>query len=371
MARSISLILEEITQEQVFILVPDVYGIDQLRIINEQTLINPDFSRRILLSQELGECLRPLLFSDGDFNQYASHYLERYPHHQALWNSLVSGQLAVTDIHGSPSTIAPGTLTLEISRNPILRSPIPYSFFTAIESQASIFEAALAEPNGIDGIDLGIVEEMLHVVEEMERGFRLHFLPSIGTLSWRQTSTRRFHDERRTPPLLPAPITMTEPLRDGVYISQSGINGLESLYYEALVLPGRIYSNRIHESIPADQIIPPHFIAHPAIEWAFARAAWNTIWLANLTSTPLICPVYKKGDHPEIFFNTRTVERIGLAAVWDSDQQSLVQFLDTLDTEDLLSKQRAAYDATLLEFGTLDGIEYCSGKIVEDYIHGC
>ena len=174
-----------------------------------------------------------------------------------------------------------------------------------------------------------------------------------------------------TPPLLPVPITPTESLDEGFYISQSGINGLESLYDEALILPGRAYSNRIHESIPADQIIPPRFIAHPAIKWAYARAAWNTIWLANLTSTPLICPSYENGDHPEIFFNNRTIEHLGLAAVWDRSHHSLEQFLENLDTSDLLSRQHVIYNAARLEFGTLDGIEYCSRQIVEDFIHGC
>ena len=202
----------------------------------------------------------------------------------------------------------------------------------------------------------------------MEREFRIHFLPTIRTLSSRQASTRRFADQRRTPPLIPAPTSPAETLIDGFYVSQSGINGLEYLYDQALSLPGRAYTNRVHESVPKDQIIPPRFIAHPSIKWVYARAAWNTIWLTNLTSTPMVCPSHQTGDHPEIYFNLQTVEHLGLAAVWERGRQPLGEFLEGLDTGELVSKQRAVYTDMLSEFGTLDGIEYCSQQIVKDYL---
>ena len=371
MARELTAQLKILGEESIDILIPGVFGEGQLRIIREQTFNDPCLRQRIFLSDDLGKCLEPLMFSDGDFNQHMLRFLGSYPRQQEKWNSLLTSRLSVTDIEGSPSTIDPETLTIEISRNPVIRSPIEFSYFTAIESQASIFEAILEEPDTIEGVDLGSVEEMLPFATEVERAFRLHFLPTIRTLSWRQDSTPRFPAERVTPPLIPMPVSPTEPLVEGLYISQSGIGGLQSLYEEAFCLPGRIYTNRAHTSVPVDQIVPPRFIAHPAIIWAYARAAWNTIWLANLTSTPLICPTHIERDHPEIFFNIRTVEQLGLAAIWDPAHEPLEEFLERLDREPLLSNQRSIYNSILEEFGTLDGIEYCARQIVEDYVHGC
>ena len=69
MARSIRKKLELNLGEPVKIIVPWVYGEDQLRILKEEASDEPNLWGNVSLSYEIGDALRPLLFSGKYFNE--------------------------------------------------------------------------------------------------------------------------------------------------------------------------------------------------------------------------------------------------------------------------------------------------------------
>ena len=78
MARRIRQRLEARLGEPVSIIVPWVYGDDQLRILREEASGEPGLWDRVFLSPELGDALRPLLFSGGGFNEELGTFLQIY-----------------------------------------------------------------------------------------------------------------------------------------------------------------------------------------------------------------------------------------------------------------------------------------------------
>ena len=76
MARRIRHQLKSIWDEPINILIPWVYGEDQLRIIKEEVADEPELLNRVFLSQELGDVIRPLLFSGEGLNEELDRYLK-------------------------------------------------------------------------------------------------------------------------------------------------------------------------------------------------------------------------------------------------------------------------------------------------------
>ena len=78
MARYVSKQLENSLGEPFSILIPWVYGKDQLRILQEEVPFESELRNKVFLSVELGDVLRPLLFSGGRFNEELVTFLQIY-----------------------------------------------------------------------------------------------------------------------------------------------------------------------------------------------------------------------------------------------------------------------------------------------------
>ena len=366
MARRIRQRLEIDTGEQVSVVVPWVYGDDQLRILKEEAFDEPGLWDKVFLSPELGDALRPLLFSGEGFNEELSTFLRIYKKQKKALEDLLKFSLKVVDLNGRELHLEPGNIRLEVTRNPVVSMGIEYSYYSSVGYYSSIFEELLGSEEA-SGINYKLVEKAVFSVREMEADFRFHFQPVPRCLSFKENSQPLFATERETPPLIPLPKVPTESLERGMYVSVSGIPGLSPLYEEALRLPQTIYTNDRSRGFAEDRIHPPQYIAHPSVSRIFARAAWNTIWLANLTGTPLVCPGHVQDDHPEILFNLRSVSKMNLAYVWDDKKSSLEEFLAEVPCGK--QKRPNIYEEILERFGTLDGLDYCVKVITEDFLN--
>ena len=366
MARRIRQRLEARLGEPVSIIVPWVYGDDQLRILREEASGEPGLWDRVFLSPELGDALRPLLFSGGGFNEELGTFLRIYKKQKKQLEDLLKSSLRAVDLKGDDSHFEPENIRLEVTRNPVVSTGIELSYYSSVSYYSSIFEELL-ECEKVAGVNYELVGKAVTAVREMEADFRLHFQPVPRCLSFKETFQPLFETERETPPLIPLPEVSVENLERGMYVSVSGIPGLSPLYEEALRLPQTVFTNDRSHGLSEDCIHPPRYIAHPSVDRVFARAAWNTIWLANLSGTPLVCPAHMPEDHPEILFNLKSVSKMNLAYVWDSQKKSLEEFL----TEVPCGKQRPpkVYEEIRKRFGTLDGLDYCVNIIVEDFLH--
>ena len=366
MARLIRRQLKPILDEPVNILIPWVYGENQLRILKEETADEPDLFDQVFLSPDLGDALRPLLFSGEGLNEELDRYLKIYPAQKKLWDDLFKSSLRTVDLLNRRGQAEPGSIHLEVTRNPVLSTNIEYSYYSSVSYFSSIFEE-LHERRNVAGINYKLIEKAFIKFREIETGYRMHFQPVPRCMSFKESPKPLRPTERETPPLIPKPKMMTGNLKSGIYISISGIPRLSSFYNEAFRLPQTIYTNALSASNSNAQVYPPIYITHSSVNRVFARAAWNTIWLANLSGTPLVCPDHFPEDHPEIFYNLKSVSKFKLAYIWDSKKISLEDFLS--DVPCGKQKPPEIYGEIKNRFGTLDGLQFCVDNIVEDFLH--
>jgi len=360
--------LEAATGEKVFIVFPWVYGSDQKRILLEETEGCPQLRRRVLLSEPLGRCLKPLLYPGTGFNASFSAYVGAYPQMRKEIAGVLESRTPMEDLSGVRHPVDGKRIQLEISRNPVISTGISRSYYTGVGLFSRILEA-VRESDGMKSIDENLLARGIPVVREMESGFRLHFLPKLGCLSFNPAQARIEASVVETPPLISPPAFGRQGNPRGVYVSCSGIDGVRDIYDAVLRLPGTVYTNRPYPGIPNRRVQPPGMIRHPAITHVFARAAWNTIWVANLAGKCLICPEYHDGEHPEIFFNLKTVRKFGLGRIWDRKRVPIEDFLSRIP--DAPSPDiRRIYARQEKEFGTLDGIAYCATRIIGDFLDG-
>lgn len=351
--------------EPVSILVPWVYGEGQLRILREEASDEPDLWGKVFLSPDLGDALRPLLFSGEGFNEELNTFLRIYKRQKKFLEDLFKSSLRVVDLKGDSLHLEPGKIRLEVTRNPVVSTGIEYSYYSSVSYCSAIFEELL-EHEEVSGVDYDLVRKAIYEVRQMEGDFRLHFQPIPKCLSFKENSQPLFETERETPPLIPLPRVPTERLERGMYVSVSGISGLSPLYQEAFRLPQTIFTNDRSRGFEG-QVYPPRYIGHSSVGQVFARAAWNTIWLANLTGTPLVCPDHMQEDHPEIFFNLKSISKMNLAYIWDHKKNSLEDFITQIPSGK--QKPPAVYEEIMKRFGTLDGLDYCVNIIVEDFLN--
>ncbi|TAK04873.1 hypothetical protein EPO33_02650 [Patescibacteria group bacterium] len=345
------------------ILVPHVYGDRLPRLLRE------DFSAELekdpglfVLDAALGKLLDALLYDGRDFTITLERLARRYPEIQRAVDAHLAERIAGITLDGVSVTVAPDELFLSVSRNPNVRMGRIRSFYTSIGYLERILRQSLDESQ-FRRYDADLLAAAADNARTAEDGQDIYFQPEPSVFSWIPDGAPFRPEERRTPPLFhpPAPVTEGE-LAPGVYVLVSGIPHLGRLYRHVAAQGWRLYVNQEIPEIPNAVRLHPKYVAHPAIQSVVARAAWNTIWLANLSRKPLACPEFLEDDFPEIYYNNRTVEALELGAIWRQGADP---------AEAIASAQRlqpaidARYAALRERFGTLDGIGYAASQIAD------
>ena len=231
MARYVSKQLENSLGEPFSILIPWVYGKDQLRILQEEVPFESELRNKVFLSVELGDVLRPLLFSGGQFNEELITFLQIYKKQKQRIEYLLKKKIPVTDLNGVVSQIDSSNIRLEVSRNPVLSSGIEHSYYSSISYCSSILEEFL-EFEDADNIDCTLIEKATLVIREIEEGFRLHFQPVPRCLSFKKNYKPLFETERETPPLIHLPKVPIEKIGRGIFIKKT-LTQTEDVLYAA------------------------------------------------------------------------------------------------------------------------------------------
>ena len=132
MARRTRRRLEVELGEPVSIIVPWVYGDDQLRILREEASGEHDLWDRVFLSPEMGDALRPLLFSGGGFNEELGTFLRIYKNQKKQLKDLLKSPLKVVDFKGDKSNFNSENIRLEVTRNPVVSTGVVLSFYSSV-----------------------------------------------------------------------------------------------------------------------------------------------------------------------------------------------------------------------------------------------
>jgi hypothetical protein len=83
-----------------------------------------------------------------------------------------------------------------------------------------------------------------------------------------------------------------------------------------------------------------------------------------VVGTPLVVPDYDATDDPEIYFNNKSVEALGLGLVYRGEPlQKLLE-----NGEEIVKNYHKIRTQLLKQFGTLDGNTYCANLFANHFV---
>ncbi|PIS12087.1 MAG: hypothetical protein COT73_00365 [Bdellovibrio sp. CG10_big_fil_rev_8_21_14_0_10_47_8] len=363
MALATADLLKKVTQQDFNIIVPWVYGEPQKRILLEEfgdvLRERPD---AILLDKRIGAQLELIFYGEKGYEESLKYFYHNHERVTDAINQYIDNGIVAENMAGDPIDIAKSEIAMCISRAPRVYFDIEPSYYTSFGYISEILERSLGVPEV--ACDQELAENLIPLFVEIEKKHRLHFIAEPGTFSYLENRQPRYNTEIMTPPNAHPP---KDPdcvdVERGIYVTVTGIPGLERLFNEAQRLGFRFYSNKAN-CVPDSIRALPHILKCPNVALHFARAGWGSIWYSLFSDVPLVVPKYDKSDDPEIYFNNLCLQKLGLGVIYD--RQPLPELFKYTDSY----RAAAAREKNRLRsaYGTINGVRYTAEKIVEDYV---
>ena len=303
----------------------------------------------IVFDKQLGSYLASVFYGDESYEKYLARWL-------------VSVDEVSYDINSYLSKTYGDNIIIELHRSPRVLYNIAPSYFVSFAYISEVFKNAVGNEKIAIGDDL--LKQAFRKIEHIEKSHRIHFITEPGTFSYKKGPKSQFSNEVRIPPTISIPCANNDPLIErGIFVTVTGIPGLERLYSEARKLGLRVYSNDV-SAVPFGEKALPHIITNKNITLQFARSGWSSVWLSQLSGTPILVPEWDKYDDPEIYFNNLCIEKLGLGIVYRGQK-----IQEILKEAEALRPKIDAYNRNIYQrFSTFDGTKYAAELIIKDFI---
>lgn len=356
--------LESQGRERLGVIVPWVYGEKQKRIMLEEfSATDQKYPGEILLCARLGEILKTIFYGDNTYEQALQIWAGKFNEVNSAATNYLKGDIEVEDLDGHKKVVSGGDIAFELSRSGRVKYGLPLSFGVSFGHVSEILKNILTVSTDEIAVDRELVKRVVPLAEEVENQHKLLAVAHPGTFSY--LADRPPHPkEVLIPPTIYPPVPNNDDIAEGIYVTITGIPGLERLYQEAQRLGLKIYSND-PKTVTGSEKLLPHVVPNPKIKLQFARSGWGSVWLSQLSGTPLVVPDFDPKDDPEIYFNNRCVEELGLGIVYRG--QSLSEVIS--QAEKMKPTIRKFNQELLEKFGTLDGNRYAAKLIAEKLKH--
>lgn len=344
------------------IIVPWVYGERQKRVMLEEFAEHEkNHQGEIMLDVELGGLLRSVFYANATYEQALSKWVDSYKQVSDTAHRHLSGIIDVETLSGEKLQINGKNIVMELSRSPRVRFDVAPAYFTSFAYVAEILERA----RGVKEIEVpfDLLEKGIEAANWVERGQRMRTIAWPATFAYIREHTPRYEGEILVPPIAPPPKPNDDVIDPGIFVTITGIPGLERLYADARRLGLKLYSNDV-DAVQGSVKALPHIIPNKSMTLQFARAGWSSIWISMISGTPLVVPNFDAKDDPEIYFNNRSVKALGLGVVYYG--QSLEDILK--ETPRIKESYRKIREEILARWGMLDGNRYCARIFVEDFL---
>lgn len=356
--------LERNGQQRFGVIIPWVYGEKQKRVMLEE------FARHeaahpgeLLLDAELGAILKSIFYGDSAYEDALERWSASVQEVSAQAHAHLAGTFMAETLSGEKRPVDGRGIALELNRSPRIRYDVAPSYFTSFAYIAEILETSAKEPAGRIAVDLGLFAAGTDAANWVEQGHRMYCISYPATFSYDAAYRPRYEGETLVPPMGPVPQANSEPLEPGIFVTVTGIPGLERLYEEARRLGIRLYSNDTG-AVPGSARALPQVIPNKNILFQFARSGWSSVWLSMIAGTPLVVPDFDSKDDPEIYFNNRAIERLGIGAVYRGEP--LKTILEK--REGIRSASADIVSSIKTRWGTLDGTAYVAKLVVADLL---
>ncbi len=309
--------LEKAGYPRIDIIVPLVYGENQRKIMTEEGLLSDE----VILDAELGGILEKVFYGNGNYVEYLKKWVAGFKEISR------EAQEYLLKKYGSE-------IAVELNRSP----RILYGIAPAYSASFGYFSRMFKE--------LGD-RKASGIAECIEKEQRMIVVGYPGLFSK--------EGDYKVPPISLIPQPNNEKIDKGIFITKSGIPNLERLYKSAANFGIKIYSNSDYS---------PALITNKNILLHFARAGWASIWFSMLAEKPLVVPEYDPADDPEIYFNNKIIEKLGIGIVYH--EESLEELLIKLDKS--ADVCRTINKEILDRWGTLDGTQYAAKIFAKDFL---
>jgi len=304
------------------IIMPLIYGKNQKRIMEEEFGEN----HAIEFDEHLGKLINSISFKHESYENYLLSWIEHIDHTQ----NEIKSHLA--EHYGSDF--------IEIARSPIVNLGGSESFAVLFSRTSEILARSIDE--GTIAIDKGLLKKVSDRMKILEDQFTKIFITDPGTF-----------EASGSDELVPLTASLknisTDVTEPSIYVSISGI-------------PNRKLDdikNQIDLPVFTNKDTSPHIVADENVVFQVARSGWGACWMSLLTGTPLITPEYDPSDDPEIYFNNKRIEELGIGMIHKGEPISeLMSELPRL--KKAIEDYRSGLES---KYGTLDGAEYIANKI--------
>ena len=363
LAITVSKFLSQKTKQKFGIIVPLVYGKKQKQIMLEEFGVylkkNPN---NIVFDLKLGAILGNLFYGPKGYEESLVYYVKNLPQINHQLKTHFSKKIIVSTLNNKKIYLSKKDIALLISRAPRVDLPIRPAYHSSFAYPSEILTRACADKN--IKFNKKILKLAAAHFQKIEQNHDLHLIAEPATFSYLKKRKPLYHGEITTPPnFLPPSKYPCQSIKKGIYVTITGIPGLERLFAEARKLKLTIYTNqtdKIKVSLPAtpDIITCPQIVAH------FARSGWGSVWCSLYAEKIFIAPRYDKDDDPEIYFNNLCLEKLGLGKIYTGQSlASLLKFSKIYKRHSQKIKKEL-----IKKYKTLNGINYAAKKIVKNYL---
>ena len=347
------------------IVVPWVYGERQRNVMLEEfgalAERNPG---EILLDAVLGGLLHSVFYTGARrYDDSLKNWLANGERVSRDAKRHLQGTLDVQTLGGERNRLDGQRIALELNRSPRIRYGVAPSYSTTFGYVADILERAADLPAGTVDVAPALLTAGAAYANVIESDQAAHCMAYPATFSFDASYLDR-HQATLVPPITDLPKSRGETLeRDGIYVTVTGIEGLERLYREAGELGLELYSNDPH-AVPGSIGMLPSVIADPRIRFHFARAGWGSLWLSLYLGVPVVVPSYDPTDDPEIYFNNIALKKLGFGIVYEG--QPLGEIL--AQSEDCRARARTLREEIIAKWGTFNGNNVCAKLFVNSFL---
>ena len=353
--------LEKREMERMKIIVPLVYGERQKRGMQEEFgEYYRDYPGELIFDEKLGEILGSVFYGNNTYEG-------------ALKKWVFSAKEVSGEARRHLKNIYGDDIAVELARSPRIRYDVAPAYFTSFAYIAEILERALGAKE--INVNQKLLESGAKAADWVESVYKIHAIAYPATFDYLENRKPRYKTEISVPPIATPPFAHSGKIDRGIFVTITGIPGLERLYAEAEKMGLRLYSNdpeSIYGRPPSiDRLSTsdvkqalPHIIPNQNIAFQFARSGWSSVWLSMISGTPLVVPDFDPKDDPEIYFNNLAVESLGIGVVYRG--QPLEEILEKRDAVRRASS--ALCGAILRRWGTLDGNKYSAKLFVDDFV---
>ncbi len=333
--------LERAGQPRMGIIVPWVYGEKQKRIMAEEfSGYEKKYPGELILDAGLGGILEKVFYGGTDYETYLKKWTANFKEVSREANAYLSAR------YGSD-------IAVELNRSPRLLYGVAPAYSTSFGHMSQIFEKSLEVP--VIKIQKELLQKAAEISKCIEREQQIQAVAYPGVFSWAKDYQPVHKGEVLAPPIGPMPRPDTSEIEKGIYVTKTGIPGLERLYGKAEKLGLKIYSNGDHN---------PNLITNQTILLHFARSGWASVWFSLLAEKPIIVPEYDSADDPEIYFNNLAIEKTGIGIVYR--EEPLKELLKK--SEHAKRSCQQTKKEILERWGTLDGTGYCAAIFARDFL---